>query len=134
MNIDRFKAFFGPEPRTVKDLFHDLKEKYPDIIYRDVMMTMNWLKLCKYVLDMFMYITCSYPNTFLDDVEHVLAGRWKFGEDYIREEVKANAKRIQSLKSKVIRFDIKDFGTEEIHLLSLDTVNFLAQEFRLDPR
>ena len=47
LNIDRFKAFFGPEPRTVKDLLYDLKEKYPDIIYRDVMMTMNWLKLCK---------------------------------------------------------------------------------------
>jgi hypothetical protein len=73
-------------------------------------------------------------TTFLDDVEHVLAGRWKFGEDYIREEVKANAKRIQSLKSKVIRFDIEDFGRQEIHLITVDTVNFLAQEFRLNPR
>ena len=70
----------------------------------------------------------------LDDTEHVLAGRWKFGEDYIRDQVKANAKRIQSLKSKVIRFELEDFGEHEIHLLSLDTVNFLAQEFRLDPR
>ena len=47
LNIDRFKAFFGPEPRTVRDLFYDLQEKYPDIIFRDVLMTMNWLKLCK---------------------------------------------------------------------------------------
>ena len=45
--IDRFKAFYGPEPRTVKDLLLDLKEKYPNIIYREVMMTLNWLKLCK---------------------------------------------------------------------------------------
>ena len=83
---------------------------------------------------MFRQITILILITLLDDVEHVLAGRWKFGEDYIREEVKANAKRIQSLKSNVIRFDIKDFGVHEIHLLSVDTVNFLAQEFRLDPR
>lgn len=45
--IDRFKAFYGPEPKTVKDLLLDLKEKYPNIVYREVMMTLNWLKLCK---------------------------------------------------------------------------------------
>ena len=48
LNIDRFKAFYGPEPKTVKDLLLDLKDKYPNIVYRDVMMTLNWLKLCKW--------------------------------------------------------------------------------------
>ncbi|KAL7523317.1 hypothetical protein ACHAWF_000473 [Thalassiosira exigua] len=29
-NVDRFKAHFGPEPRTVKDLNSKLLEKFPD--------------------------------------------------------------------------------------------------------
>lgn len=49
LNVDRFKAHFGPEPRTVKDILYDLKESLgSSIIYKDVMMAMNWLKLCKY--------------------------------------------------------------------------------------
>ena len=28
LNIDRFKAHFGPEPRIVKDILHDLKEEF----------------------------------------------------------------------------------------------------------
>ena len=29
-NVDRFKAHFGPKPRTVKDLNSKLLEKFPD--------------------------------------------------------------------------------------------------------
>ena len=45
--LDRFMCFFGPEPRTVKDLLSDLRDEYPDISFKDVMMTMNWAKRCK---------------------------------------------------------------------------------------
>lgn len=49
LNVDRFKAHFGAEPRTIKDLLNDLKEEFTsDLIYRDVMMTLNWLKICKF--------------------------------------------------------------------------------------
>ena len=48
LNVDRFKAHFGPEPRTVKDILLDLKAEFSgDVVYKDVMMAMNWLKLCK---------------------------------------------------------------------------------------
>ena len=48
LNIDRFKAHFGPEPRTVKDILLDLKAEFGGgIVFKDVMMAMNWLKLCK---------------------------------------------------------------------------------------
>ena len=47
LNIGRFKSFFGVESRSVKDLFNELEEEFPDIIYKEVMMSMNWLKLCK---------------------------------------------------------------------------------------
>ena len=51
LNIARFKAHFGPEPRTVKDILFDLKETFgSSIIYKDVLMAMNWLKLCKSLL------------------------------------------------------------------------------------
>ena len=47
LNTSRFKSHFGVEPRTIKDLLVDLKEEFSGgIIYRDVFMTLNWLKLC----------------------------------------------------------------------------------------
>ena len=48
LNTSRFKSHFGVEPRTIKDLLVDLKEEFSGgIIYRDLFMTLNWLKLCK---------------------------------------------------------------------------------------
>ena len=147
LNVDRFKAHFGPEPRTVKDILYDLKESLgSSIIYKDVMMAMNWLKLCKYrgrlsrccamvnfrgsspppPADSAAHWEASCPagpspappskgytsidtcfsllSISIDDMEHVLAGRWKYGEDYIRRAVRENAASIQSLKPRVIRF------------------------------
>ena len=51
LSVDRFKAHFGPEPRTCLDVLLDLKEHFgSDVIYKDVMMAMNWLKLCEFFL------------------------------------------------------------------------------------
>ena len=48
LNVDRFKAHFGPEPRTVKDILLDLKAEFGGgIVFKDLMMAMNCLKLCK---------------------------------------------------------------------------------------
>ena len=48
LSIDRFKAHFGPEPRTVRDILLDLEAEFRgDIVFKDVMMAMNWLKLCE---------------------------------------------------------------------------------------
>ena len=48
LNENRFKGFFGVEPRTVKDLLTTLKEEFPDeLIFKQVMMAMNWLKMCE---------------------------------------------------------------------------------------
>lgn len=63
-----------------------------------------------------------------DDYEHVLSGRWKYGEDFIRENVKKNARNIQSLKAKVIVFD--GFMEGEIHTNTVDGVNYGTNEFR----
>ena len=45
--LDRFMCFYGPEPRTVKDMMLDLHNEFPDISFKDLMMTMNWAKRCK---------------------------------------------------------------------------------------
>lgn len=61
----------------------------------------------------------------------MLAGRWKYGEDYIRRAVRENAASIQSLKPRVIRF--AGFAEGEIHWVTVDGSNFDTEEFRLDP-
>ena len=82
---------FLAEPRTVKDILLDLKEDFTsDIIYKDVTMTMNFMKLCK----LFYW--------YVDDTKHVIAGTWNYGEDYIRGAVQVNARKFHSLKPQVI--------------------------------
>ena len=44
---ERFRSIFGPDPRSIKDLFNDLGDEFDDVIYWEVMMALNFLKLCK---------------------------------------------------------------------------------------
>ena len=111
LNNDRFKSFYGVEPPTVRALYEDLCKLNSSTTLRDLFMTMNWFK--------------GY------DTEHVLAGRWGKCEDHIRGKVKEYGRMIQSLKSKKIKFG--GFHPEEVYIISVDGVNFLTQEFRLDP-
>ena len=110
---DRFLAFYGPDPRSVKDLLFDMKENFEDTSFVDVMMTLNWAK--RY------------------DVEHVLAGRWGYGEEYIGAKIKETAKRIQSFFPKMIVFDPEIFDEREIHIISVDTFNCTTEEMRQTP-
>lgn len=48
--VSRFIAHFGVEPRTVKDLLLELKEKFTALVFKQVMMALNWLKMCKSLL------------------------------------------------------------------------------------
>ena len=66
-----------------------------------------------------------------DDDEDTIAGRWKFGEDCIRHKVKESAKKIQSLKCKVIVYG--GFDSKEIHPTTTDGVNYGTEEFRKTP-
>jgi hypothetical protein len=60
LSVDRFKAHYGSEPCTVKDLMTDLLDEFPSMSFKDLLMGLNWLKLY--------------------DVECVLAGRWNYSE------------------------------------------------------
>jgi len=111
--MDRFMCFYGPEPRTVRDMMFDLHSDFPDISFKDLMMTMNWAK--RY------------------DPEHVLAGRWGYGEDHIRDVVKDVGRKIQSFKERLIIFDPNLFDDDEINWITVDCVNFTTHEFRQNP-
>ncbi len=43
--IDWFKSFYGVEPSTLLPCFTDLKDDYPDIYYKNCLLTMNWFYL-----------------------------------------------------------------------------------------
>ncbi|KAL7458959.1 hypothetical protein ACHAWC_011745 [Mediolabrus comicus] len=77
------------------------------------MMTFNWLKLY--------------------DTEHVLSGRWKRGEEYIRKKTKKISELIQSMMKDVVVFDVNMFHDDEVHWLSVDTVDYITEEFRQTP-
>ena len=76
-------------------------------------MSLNWIKLY--------------------DVESVLAGRWNYDESVCRFKIRKVTKRIQSFRATVIVLDPQCFRPEEIHIFTVDGVNFITQEFRLDP-
>ena len=88
-SVYRFKAHFGPEPRTVKDLMSDLCEKFSDTSFKELLMALNWLKLY--------------------DIESVLAARWNYDESVCRQKVKKISLRIQSFSATMIVFDPQDF-------------------------
>ena len=109
-NMTRYKQFYGVDPSTAAPLFRDLRDKFPSFVYKDGLMTMNWL--------------------FLNDKQSVLSGRWGPCEKYIGKTVKRYATMIQSLKSKKIKFV---FRHNKRIKASIDCSNFVTNEFRQDP-
>ncbi|EJK49104.1 hypothetical protein THAOC_32051 [Thalassiosira oceanica] len=110
-NDCRFKAFYGVPPITVAAILDDLVEGHPELKYDYFFMTLNWL-----------YLYETYP---------VLSGRWQYSENHIGRAVISYGKMLQQLSRKIISFEFKD--GDGPYLFSLDTVNFLCYEMRLDP-
>jgi len=109
-NLRRFKSFFGVPPTTVVPILTDLKNVDPDVIYRDILMAMNWL--------------------YLYESREVLSGRWGPCENEIGKRCIMYAQKLQTLKRKKILCEVNHDGDFPF---SYDTVTFLVQEFRLDP-
>ena len=59
-SADQFKAHYGPEPWSVKDLMSDLCNEFPDTKFKEPLLGLNWLKL--------------------SDIESVLSGHWNYDE------------------------------------------------------
>jgi len=112
-SIDCFKAHYGPEPRSVKDLMSDLCNEFPDMTFKEILMGLNWLKLY--------------------DIETVLAGRWNYDESVCRDKCRKTTRRIESFRERLNVFDTSKFMPDQVHVISVDGVNFITQEFREDP-
>ena len=105
-----FKAFYGVEPTTAVPYLAALRAEYPDIVYKDCLMTMNWLTLYD-----------AYP---------ILTARWKSCEEYIGPKVIKYGMKMAKLAEKIITFRRKH--SLEISK-SVDCATFMVQEMRLDP-
>ena len=92
-------------------MLKDLRMKYPDVNYRDSMMAMNWLK--------------SY-ETFQS-----MESSWDRCREHIGARVKDYVEKIASLKILKIKFG--EFEDDEVIILTVDGVNFITEEFRMDP-
>jgi hypothetical protein len=113
LNVQRFRSHFGISPEAIVDIIADMKhgKKRDDTLLSHLMMTLCWLKLY--------------------ETEHVMSGRWGFGEEFCRDTVKHVATRLQRLKAKKIKFG--PFDSERIYLGTVDCVHFETNEFRTDP-
>ena len=108
--IGWFKSFYGVEPTTVAPYFLDIKEKYPDIKYKDCLLTMNW--------------------AYLYDTQPVLSARWKYCEEYIADKVIAYGMKMAKVGMMKITYELK----HKVKLgRTVDCSTFMCFEMRLDP-
>ena len=85
LSIRRFRAHYDIGPGAVQQLVSDLKKKYDEPFnLPNLFMALYWLK--------------QY------DTEEVMAGQWRHGEQYCRENTKKYVKLIRSMKSKKSHF------------------------------
>ena len=110
-NIDHFKARYGVCPETLVLFFGDFFKKHPSLKYKDVFMTIYWLK--------------TYS------IAHVMAAAWGRCEEYINPVLEEYIAKFASLKEGKIRMD--RFEDETIIVFSIDACHFMVDEFALSP-
>ena len=96
---------------TVASFLDDLFKKYPSLKYKDLFMTLNWLK--------------TYS------VSHVMAAIWGPCEEYINPVLEDYIAKFASLKEGKIRLD--RFNDETIIVFSIDACHFMTDEMALTP-
>lgn len=111
-NVARFKSFYGVAPSTLLPFLKDLKNEHPNIDYRNVMMTCNFLKG--------------------DEVKRCMEPKWGRNKSYIGRTVRQYTKMFASLKYLKIKMEFDD-GDKNIIVYTVDGVNFATSEFRNDP-
>ena len=110
-NEARFISIYGVGPHTVEATLRALKGKYPPMCFRDAMMALHWLK--------------CYP-TFQS-----MEPTWSRCREYIGPKVKEYVEKIASLKNLKIKFG--EFEDDQVIIFTVDGVNFITEEFRMDP-
>lgn len=111
-NVERFKSFYGVAPSAILPFIKDLKEAHPEIVYRDVMMTCNFLKS--------------------DPLKRCMEPVWGRNKTYIGRTVRKYCKMFASLKYLKIKMEFDENDIDTI-VYTVDGVNFATSEFRKDP-
>ena len=112
LSMKRFRAHFGVSPKAIKALVALLKHYYPSdqVSLLVLCMAICWLKLY--------------------ETEHVMAGRWDYGEKHCREQVRLYVQQIGKLKPKLINFDNL---SQKCKFAPVDNMHRMMWEFRCDP-
>lgn len=110
--IDWFKSYFGVGPTTVAPFFQDLNEEYPDMNFKDCLMTLNWV---------FSYETYT-----------PLSGRWKYCVEYIGPKLIEYGFKMAKVAKKKLRWELCDNIKVKLRR-SLDCITFKANEMRQNP-
>ncbi len=63
----------------------------------------------------------------------VLLGRWGLHKDTLRDNIWKTLGTIQEHKKRLINFDQDEFKHDEVHVMSVDCVNYLIEEPRIQP-
>ena len=67
-----------------------------------------------------------------DDTKMVLSGRWKLCEDSLCDNIWKTLRRVQAHKDELIYIDPNEFKSEEVHIMTVDTVNYKIEEPHTD--
>ena len=110
-NIERFRAFYGVDPKSGFDISVALQAKMTTFSIADMLMTFSWLRLY--------------------ETEHVLSGRWGLHVETIRNKVRSYVTFIQSLLADKVRWG--PFDVNEVFLVTVDGVHCRIAEPRTDP-
>ena len=62
----------------------------------------------------------------------MLAGRWQYHEETLRKKTWETLQILHDALLELISFEIDEFGAE-VHVMSVDCVNFVIEEPRTDP-
>jgi len=96
-------------PETIVLFFGDLFKKHPSLKYKDVFMTINWLK--------------TYS------IAHVMAANWGRCEECINPVLEEYIAKFASLKEGKIRME--RFEDETIIVFSIDACHFMVERIFL---
>lgn len=111
-NVERFKSFYGVAPLTLLPFIKDLKAANPTVVYRDVMMTCNFLKA--------------------DQLKRCMEPTWGRNKSLIGQVTRQYTKMFASLKYLKINMELDEDDTDTI-VYTVDGVNFATSEFRMNP-
>ncbi|KAL7474376.1 hypothetical protein ACHAW6_000351, partial [Cyclotella cf. meneghiniana] len=112
-NNERFCAFYKLLPESILDAKNYFDEYDDGITFERFLFTLNFLKLY--------------------DTEMVVSGCWGLHEDTLRDNIWKTLGTIQEHKKRLVNFDPDEFKRDEIHVMSVDCVNYLIEEPRIQP-